>query len=201
MAISASSVDQITDAMSKSMRSYWGAFLFEGIVLVLLGMVSITLPTLATLGVTIVLGWVFLIGGIVGLIATFRARNAPGFWWSLFSALLAITAGVVLFVWPDSGAEYLTMILIIYFFGDGLASIMYSLEHKRELTGRWGWLFANGVIDVLLAGIILYAFPGSSQWLLGLLVGIDMIFGGFALVGLALEARTAPAPMLNSTAR
>ena len=71
-------------------------FLIEGIVLVILGMVAIMVPPIATLAFTIVIGWLFLISGIVGLITTFWMRNAPGFWWSLISAVIGIPAGVVL---------------------------------------------------------------------------------------------------------
>jgi uncharacterized membrane protein HdeD (DUF308 family) len=126
----------------------------------------------------------------VGLVTTFWARHAPGFWWSLFSAVLAIAAGLVLLAWPVSGAVSLTLLLIVFFTIEGVLSIMYALEHKKELSGRWGWMLASGVIDLILAAIILIGLPGTAVWALGLLVGINMLFGGSALIAMALHART-----------
>ena len=75
--------------MSAAVRAHWKAFLFEGILLAILGLAAIILPPFASLAVTIFLGWMFLVGGIGGLIITFWARDMPGFWWSLISAALA----------------------------------------------------------------------------------------------------------------
>jgi uncharacterized membrane protein HdeD (DUF308 family) len=81
------------------------------------------------------------------------------------------------------------MILIAFFVIEGIASIMFALDHKRELSGRWGWMLASGIIDLILATIILTGLPGSAAWAIGLLVGINMVFGGSALIAMALYAR------------
>ena len=78
-------------------------FLVEGIILVILGIAAIVLPPIATIAFTIIIGWIFLVSGVVGLITTFWARQAPGFWWALISAIIAIAAGVVLLRWPIRG--------------------------------------------------------------------------------------------------
>ena len=176
------------------MREHWVLFLIEGIVLVILGALAIIVPPIATLAVGIFIGWLFLISGIAGLITTFGARHAPGFWWSLLSAVLAIAAGLVLLAWPVSGAISLTLLLIVFFFIEGIASIMYALEHKAELTGQWGWMLASGIIDLILGVIILLGLPGTAAWALGLLVGINMLFGGAALIAMALHARSTGTP-------
>jgi uncharacterized membrane protein HdeD (DUF308 family) len=88
-----------------------------------------------------------------------------------------------------SGVLSLTLILIVFFLIEGIASIMFALDHKRELSGRWGWMLASGIIDLILATIILTGLPGSAAWALGLLVGINMVFGGSALIVMALYAR------------
>ncbi|HEY6993472.1 MAG TPA: HdeD family acid-resistance protein [Xanthobacteraceae bacterium] len=183
-------VNQLQRALAQSVREHWVLFLIEGIVLVVLGILAIVVPPLATIAFTLFLGWLFLISGIVGLVTTFWARHAPGFWWSLFSAVLAIAAGLVLLAWPISGAVSLTLLLIVFFTIEGVLSIMYALEHKKELSGRWGWMLASGIIDLILAGIILIGLPGTAVWALGLLVGINMLFGGSALIAMALHART-----------
>ena len=190
MSTNPSEMSQLQSAIAQSIREHWVLFLIEGIVLVVLGILAIIVPPLATITFTLFLGWLFLISGIMGLITTFWARHAPGFWWSLLSAVLAIAAGIVLLVWPISGAISLTLLLIVFFIIEGVLSIMYALEHKKELSGRWGWMLASGIIDLILAGIILIGLPGTADWALGLLVGINMLFGGSALIAMALHART-----------
>ena len=85
---------KLQSEMSAAVKAHWKAFLFEGIVLAVLGLAAMIVPPLASLAVTIFLGWMFLISGIAGLFVTFWARQMPGFWWSLFSAALAVLAGV-----------------------------------------------------------------------------------------------------------
>jgi len=152
------------------------------------------LPLFATVTITIILGWIFLASGIVGLIATFGARQAPGVWWSLLSALIAIATGLILLAQPIAGALSLTLLLIVFFIFEGIASAMYAFEHRREMTGRWEWMLISGIIDFVIAGIILAGLPGTAAWALGLLVGINMIFGGVALVAIAVHARSTVRP-------
>jgi uncharacterized membrane protein HdeD (DUF308 family) len=183
-------VVRLQSAVRTSLHEHWVLFLVEGILLLILGLIAIVLPPIATLATALVLGWLFLISGTVGLITTFMMRQAPGFWWSLLSAILGIAAGIALLGWPVSGAVSLTLVLIVFFAVEGIASIMFALEHKRELSGRWGWMLVSGIIDLILAMIILAGLPGTAVWALGLLVGINLVFGGSALIAMALEARS-----------
>jgi uncharacterized membrane protein HdeD (DUF308 family) len=191
MSMGSGDANELQRALAQSIREHWVLFLIEGIVLVVLGVLAIIIPPIATIAVTIFLGWLFLISGIVGLVTTFWARHAPGFWWSLLSAVVAIAAGVVLLGWPVPGAVSLTLLLIVFFIIEGVLSIMYALEHKKELSGRWGWMLISGIIDLILAAIIWGGLPGTAAWALGLLVGINMLFGGFAMIAMALHARHA----------
>ena len=188
-----SDIGRFERGVTGALADGWRFLLIEGIILVVLGAAAIVVPPIATLAVEIILGWLFFISGIVGLVMTFMMRHAPGLWWSLFSAVLAIAAGAVLIGWPVSGAVSLTLILIVFFIMEGVATIMYALDHKRELSGRWGWLLASGIVDLALAAIIFAGLPGTAAWAIGLLVGINMLFGGAALIGLALHARRATA--------
>ena len=189
MSISRDDAERMGRAVASAIREHWGLFLAEGIILVILGLIAIAVPPIATLAFTIIIGWIFLASGIVGLITTFWARQAPGFWWSLVSAIIAIAAGLVLLLWPTSGTVSLTLLLIAFFVVEGIASIMYAIEHGNRLTGRWVWMFVSGIVDLILAGIIFAGLPGTAAWALGLLVGIDMVFGGAALSAMALAAR------------
>ena len=182
-------IANLQSKMSEAVREHWKAFLFEGILLVVLGLAAMIVPTLASVAVTIFLGWLFLISGIAGLAVTFWARRMPGFWWSLVSAVLAIGAGIILLAQPVQGTLTLTIVVGAYFLAEGVATIMYALEHRRELSERWSWLLVAGLMDLLIAAIIITGLPGSALWAVGLLVGINLLFGGASLIGMALAAR------------
>ena len=135
------------------------------------------------------MGWLFLISGVVGLFTTFRMRGVPGFWWSLISAVLAIVVGGMLVAEPIRGSVSLTLLLIAFFIIEGVVSVMFALDHRKELPGAWGWMLASGVVDLALATMIFAGLPGTAAWAIGLLVGINLTFGGVALVAMALQAR------------
>lgn len=182
-------IAKLESEMNAAVKAHWKAFLFEGIVLAVLGLAAMIVPPLASLAVTIFLGWMFLISGIAGLFVTFWARQMPGFWWSLFSAALAVLAGGLLLARPMQGILTLTIVVGAYFLAEGVVTIMYALEHRKELSGRWSWLLAAGLMDILIAFLIIAGLPGSAEWAIGLLVGINLVLGGASLVGMALAAR------------
>jgi uncharacterized membrane protein HdeD (DUF308 family) len=181
-------IGNLQSKMSEAVREHWKAFLVEGILLVVLGLAAMIVPPLASLAVTIFLGWMFLISGIAGLALTFWARQMPGFWWSLISAVLAIGAGIVLLARPVQGTLTLTIVVGAYFLAEGVTTIMYALEHRRELSARWSWMLVAGLMDILIAAIVIAGLPGSATWAIGLLVGINLLFGGATLIGVALAA-------------
>jgi len=180
---------QMRSAMRAMVRRHWMAFLIEGVLLAVLGLAAMIVPPLASLAVTIFIGWMFLISGIAGLALTFWARAMPGFWWSLISAVLALIAGIILLAQPVRGTYALTLVIGVYFLAEGVATIMYALAHRRELSGRWAWLLIAGLVDILIAFIIISGLPGSAEWAIGLLVGISLVFGGASLIGMALAFR------------
>jgi uncharacterized membrane protein HdeD (DUF308 family) len=175
--------------IASALGDHWRLFLIEGLILMILGAAAIVLPQVASLAVETILGWLLLIGGGIGLATTIMARSAPGFWWALASSIASIVAGALLIGWPIRGVVSLTFILTAFLVVDGLFMIMYGLEHRQQLSQRWGWLVVNGVLDLLLAAIIIVALPGSAVWALGLLIGIDMLFGGSSLIAIAMKAR------------
>jgi uncharacterized membrane protein HdeD (DUF308 family) len=188
MNMTAQSFDAARDAIGKIVRDHWKLFLIEGIILVVLGLLAVAVPIVAGLAVAILFGWLFLISGIVGLVTTIAMRRAPGFWWSLLSAVLGIAVGGWLLVQPALGLVSLTYLLIAFFIIEGIATIMFALEHKGALSGRWGWMLVSGIVDLFLATVILVGLPGTVAWALGLIVGINMVFGGASMIGMALAA-------------
>jgi uncharacterized membrane protein HdeD (DUF308 family) len=187
-------MEQSRQLFLNSIRRHRVLFLIEGIALIVFGAIAVVVPGIAALAVTILLGWLFLLSGILGLVTTIWMRWLPGFWWSLLSALLAMITGAALLWWPFGGILSLTLGLAVFFLIEGAVSIMYALDHRRQFTGSWGWMLASGVIDLVLAMLILVGFPGTAAWAIGLLVGINLLMGGVALVAIALHARASDTP-------
>jgi len=175
-----------------SLREHWSLFLVEGVVLLVLGLAAILLPPIA-LALALFLGWILAIAGLVGLLSTLLMRGAPGFLASLVSALAAIVAGLLLIGWPVAMGWPLDLVLAIFFAIEGVASVVLALEHRRAMSGRWSSMLVSGIVDIVLGAILVANFPGIAPgragWMVGLLVGISMVFGGVSLIAMGLGAR------------
>ena len=181
---------RLSAAVNATVRHHWVLFLIEGVALIVLGVLAITVPALASLAATVFFGWILLLSGVLGLITTVRARHAPGFGWSLASAIVGILAGILLLGWPVQGMFSLTTVLIAFLLLEGIVSILYATEHRKGFSAGWGWMLASGFLDLVLGVIILAGLPGTAMWALGLLLGVNLIFGGSALTSMALYARS-----------
>jgi len=193
MANPSNDAERLRSVLTEAVHRHWVLFLVEGVVLLILGTLAVVVPDVASLAATVIFGWILLLSGIVGLISTVRARHAPGLRWSLLSAIIGIVAGALLLGWPLQGVLSLTAVLIVFLVLEGIVSILYALEHRKGLSSRWGWMLASGLVDLLLAGLIFSGLPGSAAWALGIIVGVNMIFGGWALIAMALAGRSAAA--------
>ena len=183
-------LENVERAVVKSVSSHSTCYLFEGVVLVVLGVIVFLIPPLALIAISFLLGWVLLVSGVMGFISTFASRGAPGFWWSLLSAILAVVIGIALLAMPVESSFLLTVFLVAFFIVEGAASILFALEHKRALAGKWEWMAASGVIDLVMGILIFTYIPSKAAWVVaGLLIGINMVVGGVALIGMALHAR------------
>jgi uncharacterized membrane protein HdeD (DUF308 family) len=165
----------------------WGWLLAFGILMVVLGMVAIAIPKPATLAVQVALGWILVIGGIAEGIHAFMAQGWRGFLLELLSAILYLVVGVLLLVNPVEGALALTIVLAAFLIVEGIFKIIMAMR-VRDHRG-WGWLLASGILSVILGALIWAEWPASGLWVIGLLVGIQLLFTGWALVMLALAAR------------
>lgn len=182
-------VDGIQRRLAAAIHAHWKLFLAEGIVMMVLGLLAIAVPEVATLAITILIGWLFFIGGIFRTISVLQHRAMPGFAWSLLIAVLAILLGLILILRPIAGVLTLTIWLIVFFIIEGIAAIFLAIEHRRHLPS-WGWVLLSGLVDLLLAYLIWDGWPSSAGWAIGLLVGINMVFVGLSLIMTALAART-----------
>jgi uncharacterized membrane protein HdeD (DUF308 family) len=172
-----------------AVRRHWGLFLAQGLVMLVLGLLALARPMIATIAVELFAAWLFLIGGIVGLAGVFTAWKTPGFVWALIRAVMAILIGVLLLWRPIAGVLTLTLLLAAFFAAEGIAYIIASISQRAALPGSWLWVLLSGVIDLILAAIIISGWPGTAAWVLGLLVGINLIMSGVALVVTALACR------------
>jgi len=189
MSMDKSDLERLGRRVAATLHEHWKTFLAEGIILVILGAAAFMIPVFATRFVEAFVGWLFLISGIVGWYTTYQLRHAPGFLWAMVSAILGVAAGLILLLRPATGIFSLTLVVIVFFIVEGGASIMYAFDHRRELSGRWGWMVTSGIVDLILAGIIFAGLPETADWAIGLLVGINMLFGGVAMIAMALQAR------------
>ena len=183
-------VRDMQNALKDTMRQYWGLLLFQGVVMVVLGMLAVVWPTIATVAVDIYVGWLFLISGIVGLIVMFAARDVAAFLWTLLTAALSLAVGVMLLWKPVEGAVSLTIVLTAFFIAEGIFQIAASFTYRDVVPGSWGWMLLSGICDLALAAIIILGWPASAVWTLGLLVGINLITSGTAISFAAIEARS-----------
>jgi uncharacterized membrane protein HdeD (DUF308 family) len=181
-------LDDVRRVLAGAIHAHWKLFLAEGIVMMVLGLLAIAVPEVASLAIAIFVGWLFFIGGIFRTFSVVQHRNLPGFGWSLVTALLAIVLGVVLLVRPAAGVLTLTIALIVFFILEGVSAILLAIEHRRHLPS-WGWVLFSGLVDLVLAFLIWDGWPSSAGWAVGLLVGINMVFAGLALIMTALAAR------------
>jgi uncharacterized membrane protein HdeD (DUF308 family) len=172
-----------------TLRAHWRLYVFQGVLMIILGVLAVAAPAFATLTVDIYVGWLFLISGVLGLIAMFSARNVPGFLWTLVTALLSIVVGGVLLWKPVEGALSLTIVLTAFFIVEGVLQAAAALFYRDAIPGTWGWLLASGLADLALAAIIVAGWPGTAAWVLGLLVGVNLLTTGWAVVMVALGAR------------
>ena len=170
------------------MRSHWRLFVGQGAIILVLGIIAIIWPQVSTLAVDIYVGWIFLLSGVVGLVAMFFTPTVPAFLWSLLTSALSLFCGVLLLWHPVEGAVSLTLVLIAFFIAEGVFQIAAAISYRDAFPGSWGWMAMSGVADLLLGALIISGWPGSAAWALGLIVGLNLITSGLAIIMVAVAA-------------
>jgi uncharacterized membrane protein HdeD (DUF308 family) len=170
--------------------THWRLFLFEGAIIIILGILAIAAPAAAPLTVEVYLGWILLLAGIAGYSAVFSVRDITSFLSSLIPAApLSIVVGALLLWRPEGGALSLTVLLIAFFITEAVFQIAMSITYRDVIGGSWGWILVSGVCDVVLAAMIILAWPTTAGWALCLLVGMNLITSGGAIIMAALAGR------------
>lgn len=168
----------------------WGWFLALGIAMVVVGAMAVILPGVAGLGLALMLGWLLLIGGIIQGIHAFYARAWGGFFMEAMLAVLYAMVGAMLLADPLRGLLMLTVILAVFLALEGVFRI--AMAWRVRPMANWGWIMLSGFVSLALAAVIWANLPGDALWVLGLLVGINMIFSGsaMAMFGWAIRAES-----------
>jgi uncharacterized membrane protein HdeD (DUF308 family) len=176
----------------EALRKNWGWLVAFGLALILVGMCAISYSFIATITAMYVFGIFLLVGGAVQVVSAVWAHNWRGFFLHLLVGVLYLVGGLFLIEHPGVAAAGLTLMLAACFVVEGILRIVLPLTERFE---GWGWVLLNGVITLVLGIMIWRRWPYDTEWVIGLFVGIDLIFNGWAwvMLGLGLKA-AAPRP-------
>ena len=187
------SLDQAAEVMRSAMRdvikrhSLW--YMLQGGLMVLTGVVALLFPVFSSVAVVLMLGWLLIISGVFQAISLIGATNVPHFWLQLISVALSVVIGILFVRNPGQGLLTLTLLLIVFFMVEGMAKVIFALTIRP--FPNWGWVLASGIIGVLLAIYLWSSLPITAAWLLGILLGIQLISEGAALAYMAWQVRRA----------
>jgi uncharacterized membrane protein HdeD (DUF308 family) len=175
----------------QAIRGKWIWLVALGIALIVLGVIMLGSPVIATLATVTAIGALILVGGVMEAVGAFWCREWSGFFLALLSGILGIVVGLMLLGNPITGGITLTILLASFLFVGGIFKSVAAIAHRFE---GWGWLLLSGVIDVVLGVFIWRELPMSGLEIIGLLVGISAIFRGVSWLMLGFTLKQVPAP-------
>jgi uncharacterized membrane protein HdeD (DUF308 family) len=161
-------------------RSAW--LTIEGVVLIVLGAAALVAPLIAGLATAFFVGWLLIMAGILGFLSAFAGRAHVHLGWSIVSAIVALVVGVLLILFPLVGTLGLALLIAAYLLLDGVALIGLSLDQRKKQAKAWGWLLVSGIVDIVLAAVIVFLSAVGSAVFIGIIIGIDLIIAGIALI-------------------
>jgi uncharacterized membrane protein HdeD (DUF308 family) len=175
------------EAMRETVKKYSTWYLLEGVLLVIAGVVALIYPQVASVALVFVLGWILIVSGVLQGIGLIGAKDVPHFWLQLISAVLALLIGILLLRNPNAGLLVMTVLLIVFFVVEGVSKVVFAMN-IRPFDG-WLWVLLSGIISILLGAYLWSNMPVSSEWVLGVLLGIQLLVEGAALAFLAWKVR------------
>ncbi len=164
---------------SVNLRNAGGLLLGLGLALIVLGSLALYATTTATLISVKLLAWIFIFSGFIQIGHGFYAKNWSGFLIPLILGVISIIAGCIILKNPFVGAFTITLFLAFLFIVQGVIRIIVALSKRFD---HWAWFLASGILSVILGALILYQWPWSGLYIIGMFVGIDLIFNGWALL-------------------
>ena len=177
-----------TPAIATEARHLTGWSIAVSLLIILAGILAIALPVASGIAVNLVVAWLLVFGGVAHLVFGWHLRGIGGVIWQVLLGVLYIGIGVYLLMHPVAGLVTLTLALAMYLFAEGLFELILSFK-LRPRQG-WGWLLFDGIVTLILAIMIWRTWPASTEWVIGTLVGISMIFSGVTRLMLSLAARS-----------
>lgn len=168
-------------------RSGW--FLALGVLLVVLGAVSLGAATFMTLASVVLFGALMIVVGILQTLIGLAFRRWGGFFVGLLAGMLSLTVGFLMVAHPGATAIALTLLIVVFLIFGGAFRIVLAIA--VPFPNR-AWMFLHGIINLVLGLIIWHDWPVSGLWVIGLFIGIDMIFNGWSLIMLGLAAKNLP---------
>jgi len=165
---------------------YWGWFLAFGIGVLVLGIAAIVRSVAATVISMLFFGWLLVLASGIEIAQAVMVGHWAGFFQHLLAGILFGVAGLLMVTRPVISAEVMTVFMAMFFLVGGLFQIVGSVA--VALPG-WGWQVADGIITLILGLLVLAQWPASGLWVIGLFVGIDLVFYGIAWIALALGLR------------
>lgn len=179
----------LREAMRETVRRHSLWYLIQGALMILAGVLALIYPIVTSVAVITLLGWLLIVSGIVQGISLIGAFNVPNFWLQLVSVALSIVVGVLFLINPEGGLATVTALLIVFFVVEGISKVIFALTIRP--FPNWGWVLGSGVLGIALAFIVFASLPNVALWLIGLLLGVQLIAEGAALGYLAWRERTA----------
>jgi uncharacterized membrane protein HdeD (DUF308 family) len=158
-----------------------------GVGLLLLGIAALVFPLMSTLVITLFVGWLLIVGGLMALVGAFYMRGAGPFFGALLASLVTIAAGAFVIARPIGGELALTLTLGAVFLLQGAYETYLGFE--LEPMKGWGWMVVSGLASIVLSFVILTGLPVSSLMSLGIILGVNFVSSGFALVMVGGAAR------------
>lgn len=176
-------------AMREAVGRHRLLYLVQAILMVVGGIVAILFPVFASAAFVWFLGWILIASGIVQGLSLFSSRGHPSFWLTLIPAVLAIVVGFLLLRNVAGGMLVISILLIVFFMVEGISKVVFALTIRP--LANWFWVLASGVLAVVLAVILWGSMPVTAAWLIGLLLGVNLITEGMALAALVWTAKSA----------
>lgn len=177
----------IREAMRERVKQHSFWYIVQSGLMILAGILALIFPAISSVAIVLFLGWLLIFSGILQAVSLIDARHVPHFWLQLVSVVLSVLVGILFLRNPGAGLLTLTLLLIVFFMVEGISKVIFSLTIRP--FPNWGWVFASGVISILLAFYLWANTPVTAIWLLGVLLGIELICEGAALGRMAWHAR------------
>jgi uncharacterized membrane protein HdeD (DUF308 family) len=174
-------------AVRDTIRKRSMLFLIQGGVMVFAGVVALIYPAVTSLGLLALLGWLLILSGAVQILSLIGATQVPYFWLQLVSVVLEVLVGYLLVSSPEAGLVAVTFLMLVLFLVGGIARVVFALMIRPMQD--WLWLLASGLVAVACALVLFASLPQAASWLLGLLLGVQLIAIGAATALIAWRVR------------